>query len=149
MPMAQGALLVAHYSSNYRPLATIVAKLTKIDALPRAEIQLSFWDGDGQRYACQCRLSMGRHIVGAFERVLIIRLIFRHEMIHDALHVAPNVGVGIFIYRQTARGVFHKNVEQAALRQRLRQVAENLRRHQMATASFSGQPEFHLSYHMN
>ncbi len=61
---------------------------------------------------------MGGHVVGPFQRVFVIGFPFPHETVEDRRHVAPHVGVGVFVEGERRRGVLQEEVEQARFGQR-------------------------------
>lgn len=65
---------------------------------------------------------MGGHIVEPLHRVVVVGFALAHQAVHDFAHIGTHIGVGIFIDREGARGVLHKEMEQPYLGQGLRQV---------------------------
>ena len=61
-------------------------------------------------------LDVGGHIVGAFEGVCQERQVFRHDLVEDTLKINAHRRVGIFIDRQTGRGVLDEERQQACFR---------------------------------
>ncbi len=61
--------------------ARLVPMLPQINALPGPERQATIDDGDTEANRRQRRFDVGRHIVGAFERVLVQRVILRHQAV--------------------------------------------------------------------
>ena len=99
------------YSSNDRchhlPCSAVVAELTEIDALPCSEVQSPVSNGNVDAHARNDALSMSWHIVRAFENVLIVRHILRHEPVENRLHVTSHVRVPVlaiaFFRRDSAK----------------------------------------------
>ena len=81
-------------------LATIVAKLAKVDTLPGAEVETAIGNGNGERGPEERALGMSRHIVGSLHRVGVVRLILLDEVVHDAAEVGAYVWIGILIDRE-------------------------------------------------
>ena len=89
---------------------------------------------------------MSRHIIGTFERMLILRTIFRDEAIEDGFHVHTNLRVCILIDAQSATGMLAEYADDASLRQ-LRQLTHYLTCHQMKAARLGDETYFYLLYH--
>ena len=89
---------------------------------------------------------MCRHIVGALHRMVIIWFVFRGETVEDLIHIASDVGVGVFVHGQSTRSVPDENVDKAC-RGQLRQMTENLGGYQMAPSSAGSEAEFILLDH--
>ena len=102
---------------------------------------------NGQAYAEQAALGVGGHVVGSFERVVVVRLVFFHKMVHNLFHIATDVRVGIFVDGKGARRVFHKQVQKSRLRQFSRQMFHHLVGNQMTAAALFRQCEFNLLSH--
>ena len=79
-----------------------MTELTQIDALPGAQVQPTVRDRDGQTHAEKRTFGMGRHVVGAFQHVVIVGFSLPDQMVQDFLHVASHVGIGIFIDGESA-----------------------------------------------
>ena len=109
---------------------SVVAELTKIDALPGAKVELSVSDGDVDAHTGNDALGVSGHIVRAFKNMSIVQHIFRHEPIVESPHVTPRVRVPVLAYAQRATRMLHKEIEQSRLWQ-LRQVSEHFIRYQM------------------
>lgn len=107
-----------------------VAELTKVDALPCAEIQSAVGDGNGERNSGQSRFSVCRHVVETFQRVFVKRLSFRHDVVEDSVKVGAHVGVGVFVDGQSATGVLYKQMEQSRAGKRW-QLPEDFRSDKM------------------
>ena len=125
----------------------IIAELAEIDALPGAEIQASVGYGYGQAHAEQRTLGVGRHVVGPFEHVVIIRLILPYDMVHDLLHVGTHVGVGILVDAEGAGRVFDEEMKQPRLRQRTWKVRQYLLGDEVASPAFGGERKFFWRNH--
>ena len=126
--------------------AAVVAELAEVDSLPCAEVQTAIGDGDGDADTAQCRFGVSRHIVGTFQRMLILRTIFGHEAVEDGFHIHANIGIAVLVDAQSAAGVLREDVHDARLRQ-FRQLAHYLARHQMESTTFRLQGYFNLLYH--
>ena len=66
--------------------------------MPHAQVQFSV--GYGYRYgrSGERAFGVGRHVVRAFERVVVVRLVFWDKAVENLLHVGPDVGVGVLVY---------------------------------------------------
>src|SRR5205814_4450740 len=76
-------------------LAAAPAMLPEIDALPRAEREAYFDDGNAERGRGKRRLDVRRHVVRAFGVVHIERIGFRHEPIQPALEILLCSRIGV------------------------------------------------------
>ena len=74
----------------------MVAKFAQVDALPGAQIQASVSDWNREGGSHESTFGMSRHIVGAFQSVEKIGLIFGHDMVEDGIEVAPHIGITVF-----------------------------------------------------
>ena len=68
---------------------------------------------------------MGRHVVGTFEDMIVIRLVFFDETVVYFGHVGTHIRVGVFVDGERTTRVFDKQVQQTGLRQR-RKLFRNL-----------------------
>jgi hypothetical protein len=127
--------------------AAVVAELTEVDALPCAEVQPAISNGDGDADTAQRGLGVSRHIVCSFQRMLILRTVLWNQTVEDCFHVHANIRVTVLVDAQSATGVLREDVHNARLGE-LWQLAYNLTRHQMETATFRIQSYFYLLYHI-
>ena len=109
---------------------SVVAELTKIDALPGAKVEPSVSDGDVDAHTGNDALGMCGHVVRAFKYMSIVRHILRYEPIVNSFHVTPHVRVPVLTNAQRTTRMLHKEIEQSRLWQ-LRQVSEHFIRYQM------------------
>ena len=109
------ALLV--YSCHDASASAVVAEFAEIDALPSAEVESVVSDGDGEAHPKKRAFGMGGHIVGAFQNMVIISLILFYEVVHNPIHVAAHVGIGILVDGQGTRSVLDEEIEQSCLGQ--------------------------------
>lgn len=79
------------------------------DALPRAQLHPATSHGDDFTGAGQSHFNVTGHIIGAFQRVPKIRIIFRHEPIQPTLEIPTSCRIGIFHDHQAATRVLAKN----------------------------------------
>lgn len=126
--------------------ATVVAELTKVDALPSSKVEPSVGDGDIDAHTGNDALGMSGHVVRAFEDMTVVRHIFRYKPVVDSLHVTPYVRIPVLANAERATRVLHKEVEQSRLWQ-LRQVPEHFIRYQMEATGLRLQLKFYLLYH--
>ena len=96
--------------------AAVVAELAEVDSLPCAEVQTAIGDGDGDADTAQCRFGVSRHIVGTFQRMLILRTILRNQAVEDSFHIHANIRVAVLVDAQSATGVLREDVHDARLR---------------------------------
>lgn len=75
--------------------ASVVAELTKIDALPGAKVEPSVGDGNVDAHTGNDALGMCGHIIRAFEDMTVVRHIFRHEPVVNSFHVTPHVRIPV------------------------------------------------------
>ena len=148
--MNLGSVMALFSNNCYYQLsgATVVAELAEIDALPSSQVQLAIGDGDGDADTTQRRFGVGRHIVGTFQRMLILRTILRNQAVEDSFHIHANIRVTVLVDAQSAAGVLREDVHDAGLRQ-FRQLVHYLARHQMEASTFRLQSYFYLLYHIN
>jgi len=88
---------------------------------------------------------VGRHIIGAFERVLEKRQVFRYQAIEYGLKVHPDGRVGILIDGQAGGGVEDEEMEQAVPGQLAGDGIQNVRGDEMETTWESGQPDVYVA----
>ena len=69
------------YRGNDAARATVVAELAEVDALPCAEVETAVGDGYGDAHAEEAALGMGRHVVRSFKDVVVVWLVFLHEVV--------------------------------------------------------------------
>lgn len=126
--------------------ATVVAELTKVDALPSSKVEPSVGDGDIDAHTGNDALGMCGHIVRAFEDVTVVRHIFRYKPVVNSFHVTPHVRVPVLADTQCAAGMLHKEIEQSCFRQ-LWQMPEHFVGYQMEATRPGLQLKFYLLYH--
>ena len=121
-------MLLSNYCYYQLSGTTVIAELAKVDSLPSAEVQAAIGDGDGDADTAQCRFGMGWHIVGTFQRMLVLRAILRNQAVENRFHIDTNIRVAVLVDAQSAAGVLREYVHNAGLRQ-FRQLAHYLVRH--------------------
>lgn len=104
--------LITPSCQDKRSATAIVAVFTKIDALPRSQIQPPVRDRDGDRVTQHGRFQVSGHIIGAFIIVLVIRRIFGNGLIEKTLEIAPHGWIGIFIDGQAGGCVLDEHLQQ-------------------------------------
>ena len=67
---------------------SVVAELTKIDALPGAKVEPSVGDGDIDAHTRNDALGVCGHFVRAFKNMSIVRHVFQYETVVNSLHVS-------------------------------------------------------------
>ena len=90
---------------------SLVAVLTEVDALPRAERQAAVPHRQQQRDAQQPRFDVGRHVVGALRGVHEIGRPVGDRAVDPAPEVGPHVGIGVFIQAERRGRVLQEEVE--------------------------------------
>ena len=78
-------------------VATVVAKLAEVDALPGAEVEAATGDGDGEAHSEERAFGVGGHVIGALHGVIIEGLVLPHKAVHNLVHVGAHIGVSILI----------------------------------------------------
>ena len=91
---------------------------------------------------------MSRHIVGALHRMGVIRLVLRHDMVENPIHIGAYIRISILVDCQTAGSMLHENVQQSGLGKLTGKPAEDFARYKMAAAPHWRHPEFYLLYHL-
>ncbi len=99
------------YSSNDRshhlPCSAVVAELTEIDALPRAEVQAPVSNGDIDAHTRDDALRMGWHVFRTFKDVPVVGHVLWHESVVNRLHVTSHVRIPVlaiaFFRRDSAK----------------------------------------------
>ena len=139
-------MLFSDEGGHDAPPSAVVAELTEVDSLPRAQVQSPVGNGNREAGSHQGRFGMGGHVVPAFQRMVVPGLPFTHQVIENFFHVAPYVRVTVLVDRQSGTGMLDEEVEQSGLGQ-CRQVAQHLVRHQMKAAGARPEGESGLLYH--
>ena len=89
-----------------------VAMFAEVNALPSSEGQTSCSDRDDEGGSEQRRLYVGRHVIGAFQRVLIGEIL-RSQGVAQGLQIVSNLRRSVFVDRQRCRSVLDKQVKKA------------------------------------
>ena len=119
--------------------SAIVAKLAEVDALPSAEVEAPFGDGDGKAHTEERTLGMRGHIVETLERMFVIRFALSHQAVHNPAHVCAYIRVGILVNGECARSVLHKEIEQSHFGKLPWQMLHHLTRNEVTTATLGGE----------
>ena len=101
MPQPLLAHQVQHHTARLRGTPV----LEDVNSLPRAEQRPAFRHRDRQVRLRQRRARMRRHVIRAFQGVLVNRGVLRHQPRQEALQVGPYRRVLIFLDQQAGRGV--------------------------------------------
>jgi hypothetical protein len=75
--------------------------------------------------------------------MLIFWSIFWHETVEDGFHIHTDIGISILVDTESATGVLREDIHDARLR-KIRQLAQNLARHQMEASTFGLQGNLFL-----
>ena len=126
--------------------SAVVAELTEVDSLPRAQVQSSVGNGNRNTGSHQGRFGMGGHVVPSFQRMVVPGFPFAHQVIENLFHVAPYVRVTVLVDGQSGTGMLDEEVEQSGFGQ-CRQVVQHLVRHQMKAAGAWPEGKSRLLYH--
>ena len=95
-------------SGNNTSSAAVIAELAQVNALPCAKIQSSVGDGNSEADTKQRAFCMRRHIVSTFKHMVVVWLVLLDDMIHNLLHIASHVWVGILIHAEGASCVLYE-----------------------------------------
>ena len=114
--------LFSNNCHNQFPRSTIVAVFAEVYALPRSHVQPAIGYGNGETHTAQRRFGMCWHVITSFQRMLIIGLVFWHQMVEDGFHVHTHVRVVILIDAQSAARMLGEDIDNACVGQ-LRQLA--------------------------
>lgn len=68
---------------------------------------------------------MGRHIVQAFHRMVVIRFVFLDQTIHNLIQIGTHIGIGIFVNGECTGDVLNKEMEKPSFGQRTGQMAQH------------------------
>ncbi len=85
-----------------RPMRTM---LKQIDALPRPERRATIHDGYREMRLCERGADVRRHVIGAFVRMAIPRIVFRSDTLEVVAQVGNDIGVRVFLNRERRRSV--------------------------------------------
>ena len=58
---------------------------------------------------------MGRHVVGPFKCVEIVRRVLGHHAVEDAVEVGPHVRISVLVQGKSRRGMLYEQVEYCIL----------------------------------
>ena len=95
------------------PRTATVAKLAQVNALPRTQAQTALCYGQADRTTHERSFDMRRHVIGPFERMLVIRCALRHQFVEAGSEIAAHRGIGILIESETGRRMLNEQVQQA------------------------------------
>jgi len=116
----------------------VVAVFAEEDTLPGAEAEAAAGDGDGEATVGERSLDVGRHVVGAFDGV-VVGEVFGGDGVEGPMEVARDVGIGVLVEGEGRRRVQDEDVEQArADGLELGQGVENLAGDGMDAGSVGG-----------
>ena len=112
------------------PSTPVVSIFAEVDALPRPHVQTAIGDGNRQADSAECRLGMSRHVVGTFQRVLVLRSVLGNQPVENGLHVHAHIRVAVLVDAESATRMLREDIDDASLRE-LRQLSQNFIRHQV------------------
>ena len=107
-----GSRLLTDRVQRNVPPVRVAAVFENVDALPRAEGEISEVDGDRQLCLRERGANMSGHVVGAFGCVSVEGVVFGDEAAEETFEIAHHVGVSVFLNRQGSRSVLDENSEQ-------------------------------------
>ena len=55
------------------------------------------------------------HIIRPFQRMFIVWLVLRHQVVEDTFHIAPHIGVVIFVNAQSTTRMFREDIDDTRL----------------------------------
>ena len=87
--------------------------LPKENTLPCAEAEAPIDKRDHFGSARQCHFNMTGHIIGPFEGVRKIGIVFGDEAINETLEISTRRRIGVFHNHQTAAGMAAKDSDRA------------------------------------
>src|SRR5574344_1000026 len=93
------------------------------------------------------RFGMGGHVITTFKDMVIIRLVFMHQLVKYTFHVITNVRIAILIYAESTTGVFNEKIENTCF-WKLWQVGHYLVCDEMKSTAHGGENKFCLLYHI-
>jgi len=131
-----------------RPPPAVVAVLVEVDPLPRPESQFAVADGNRKTRVEKRCLDVSRHVVGAFDRMVVVGLVLRHHLVEMILHIGAYVRTGVFVDRKRRRRVLDVDVKQAGPHiGQVRQGPTDLCRNEMEAPGSGVERERGLSNH--
>ena len=83
--------------------------------MPYAEVETAGGDGYVDAYSEEAALGVRGHVVEPLKHMVVVRFVLAYHVVENLFHVAPYVGIGIFVYGQCTRCVLDKEVEHAYL----------------------------------
>ena len=81
--------------------------------MPSTEIEAAVRDGDSEADSAEDGLGVCRHIVQAFEGMLVVGTAFGNQAVEDGLHIGTHIGVAVLVDGETATGVLGEDVDEA------------------------------------
>ena len=90
-----------------------MAMFAEVDSLPGAEKQRALTDRDCQTASDQRRLDVGRHVVGAFERVFVVMRTVGNEFAKMPVQVATHFRTHVLVYSKRSGRVLNEQVHYA------------------------------------
>ena len=91
-----------------------VAVLTKVDPLPRPQLQAPIFHGNGHAAAEQGGFDVGGHVIGAFGVVNVVPRL-RRNVLKEVFQILLHIGIGVFVNQQRRLRVAAIDGEQAGL----------------------------------
>lgn len=133
MPFSKVSTTILFFFSSIRQFSddccynttftSIITEFTEIDALPCAEIQATFSDGNADTYTAYCALGVCRHVIRSFKDMVIVWFVLFDQAIEYLLHVRAYVRISVFIDTQRTAGMLYKEVQESCLWQ-FREIIE-------------------------
>ena len=113
--------------------ASVVAELTKIDALPGAKVKPSIGDGNVDAHTGNDALGMCGHVITSLKCMLVVGCILWNKSVINAFEILTHRWIPILTNAQRTTRMLHKEVEQSRIRQ-LWKMSEYLIGYQMEAA---------------
>src|SRR5262249_9334308 len=106
-------VLLPEYCRDNRARPAIIAMFAKVDSLPGAEKQSALTDRDCQTASDQGRFDVGRHVVGAFERVFVVIRPLGNEFAKMSLQIATHFRTHVLVYGKRSGRVLNEQLQHA------------------------------------
>ena len=75
----------------------MIPEFTEIYSLPRPHIETSLCNRYAEAASSNDGLCMGRHVIGAFESMCVIRFALPYHVVEYLLHIVSYIRIGILI----------------------------------------------------
>jgi len=113
MPKVAKFPSLANQLKDYAPLVRMRTVLEDIQALPGAKRHAFRNQRNGKAGLSQSGPYVRSHIVGTFDCVAIVLLVFRDEPLEEIAQIQRHIGIGVFLNDQRARSVLNEDCQNA------------------------------------